>query len=255
VLSRAYLVLSLADLGHFDEAEAVGEEAVRLAEELDPAHSYAVASHALGIALVFRGDLDRAVPMLERTLVRCQVGHIPLGSRLLASALGHAYVLTGRVSEGVELLAQAVRQAEALKVVFRYALWLAWLGEGYLLAGGREEAARLAERAGAWAATRGESGHQAYAFRLAAEIAARQDPPDAMRATEALTAALALARQLGMRPLEAHCRLGLAALYRRTGDDRARGEEEAAVALYRSMRMTSWLRRVEERQGDRAGPA
>ncbi len=252
VLSRAYMVLSLADLGRFEEAAATGAEAVRLAEEFDTAHSHAVASHALGIALLFQGDFEQAVPMFEQTLVRCQVGHIPLGSRLLASALGYAYVLTGRVAEGIPLLEQAIRQAEALKVLFRYALWLAWLGEAHLRAGGRDRAAQLADRAAALAVDHKEKGHQAYALRLLGEIAAQADPPDVPRAEDAYAQALALARPLGMRPLEAHCRLALGTLYE--GLDRpaaAREELSAAAALYRSMGMGSWLAQAEQGRGRR----
>ena len=49
-----------------------------------------------------------------------------------------------------------------------------------------------------------------------------------------------------MRPLVAHCHLGLGALYRKTGTlDQARSEISAAVDLYRAMGMTSWLSRAE----------
>ncbi len=252
VLSRGYLMLSLADLGRFAEAEALGHEGVRMAEELDTAHSYAVVSHALGLALLLQGDFVRAIPMLEQTLVRCQVGHIPLGSRLLASALGYAYVLTGRVEEGVPLLERAAQQAKALKVMFRYALWLAWLGEGHLLAGRTADATRFAEEALARSVEHGEAGHQAYALRLVGDIAAAQDAPAAGKAETAYGDALALAVPRGMRPLEAHCRLGLGELHRRTGAHETAARELAAAAeLYRSMGMTFWLRRAE---GQAAAP-
>jgi class 3 adenylate cyclase/tetratricopeptide (TPR) repeat protein len=248
VLSRGYMAMSLADLGEFSDAVAMGEEAARMAEETDTAHSHAVVAHALGLALLFKGDFERAVPLLEQTLTRCQVGHIPLGSRLLASALGYGYVLRGRVTDGLLLLEQAVQQAEALKVVFRYALWLAWLGEAHLLAGRHDEAIHFAEKALARAVAHKESGHQAYALRLVGEIAAAQRSPDVKRAEVAYSEALALARPLGMRPLEAHCLMGLGNLYR--GADRkkqAHAEFTAAASLFRSMTMTFWLVRAEER--------
>ena len=57
--------------------------------------------------------------------------------------------------------------------------------------------------------------------------------------------ALALATELGMRPLVAHCHLGLGKLYRRTGD-RAKAEEHltTARALYREMDMGFWLEKA-----------
>ena len=47
-----------------------------------------------------------------------------------------------------------------------------------------------------------------------------------------------LAEELRMRPLQAHCRLGLGKLYRRTGRaQEARFELSAAVAMLRAMEM------------------
>jgi hypothetical protein len=49
-----------------------------------------------------------------------------------------------------------------------------------------------------------------------------------------------------MRPLVAHCHLGLGKLYRRTGN---RGESQehlnVAMAMYREMGMTYWLEQAE----------
>jgi hypothetical protein len=52
--------------------------------------------------------------------------------------------------------------------------------------------------------------------------------------------------ELGMRPLVAHCHLGLGTLYRRTRD-RAKAEEHLSTAatLYREMGMNFWLEQTE----------
>ncbi len=49
-----------------------------------------------------------------------------------------------------------------------------------------------------------------------------------------------------MRPLIAHCRKGLGALYGRTGREK-KGREELAAAMdmYREMEMTFWLEKAE----------
>jgi hypothetical protein len=49
-----------------------------------------------------------------------------------------------------------------------------------------------------------------------------------------------------MRPLVAHCRLGLGKLYRRT-DKREEAQEHlaTATAMYREMDMTYWLEKAE----------
>ena len=54
--------------------------------------------------------------------------------------------------------------------------------------------------------------------------------------------ALALAGELGMRPLQAHCHHSLGTLYRQTGRDAlAHAALSTAIALYRAMAMAFWL--------------
>jgi hypothetical protein len=49
-----------------------------------------------------------------------------------------------------------------------------------------------------------------------------------------------------MRPLQAHCHLGLGTLYARMGQpEPARQALSTAVALYRDMEMTFWLPQAE----------
>ena len=88
--------------------------------------------------------------------------------------------------------------------------------------------------------------HQAYALRLLGEIAARREPPEAAPAEEHYRQALALADELGMRPLVAHCHRSLGTLYAANGQrEQARTELAAAIDLYRAMDMTFWLPQAE----------
>jgi hypothetical protein len=58
--------------------------------------------------------------------------------------------------------------------------------------------------------------------------------------------ALALAGELGMRPLVAHCYLGLGRLYRRMGKrEQAQEHLTTATTMYREMWMTHWLEKAE----------
>jgi hypothetical protein len=51
--------------------------------------------------------------------------------------------------------------------------------------------------------------------------------------------------ELGMRPLQAHCHLGLGKAYAAAGAvEQARPEMAAAIDLYRSMEMNLWLGRA-----------
>jgi uncharacterized protein HemY len=58
--------------------------------------------------------------------------------------------------------------------------------------------------------------------------------------------ALALAEELGMRPLQAHCHHGLGTLYGKGGQwEQARAALVTAIDLYRAMDMTFWLPQAE----------
>jgi hypothetical protein len=58
--------------------------------------------------------------------------------------------------------------------------------------------------------------------------------------------ALALADALGMRPLVAHCHLGLSTLYAMTSQrEQARAELSITIKLYKAMDMTFWLPQAE----------
>ena len=56
----------------------------------------------------------------------------------------------------------------------------------------------------------------------------------------------ALAVELGMRPLQAHCHHALGTLYAATGQaEQARVELSTAMEMYRAMEMTFWLPETE----------
>ena len=109
-----------------------------------------------------------------------------------------------------------------------------------------EDARAVADRGLALARQRGERGYEAWALGLLAEIAAHPRGPDVEAARAHYDAAMTLATELGMRPLVAHCHLGLGTLYRRTGDA-AKAQEHltTATTMYREMGMGFWLEKAE----------
>jgi tetratricopeptide (TPR) repeat protein len=127
-----------------------------------------------------------------------------------------------------------------------HSLWVTWLGEGYLSAGRQDAAIRVAGRALDLARAHRERGHEAWALRLIAEIAFRGEPGDTAAAEDGYRRALRLAEELAMRPLAAHCHLGLGRLQRRMnqGTD-ARGHLDMAAGLLRDLDMGRWLAEAE----------
>jgi len=144
------------------------------------------------------------------------------------------------------LLTQAMEQAMTMGRVDFQSLSSLALGETQLLAGRLEEAHTLAERAMALAREHQKRGNEAYALRLLGEIAAHRAPPDVDEAAAHYRQALALTEELGMRPLVAHCHLGLGTLYAKAGrSEHARTALSTAIALYRTMEMAFWLPQAE----------
>jgi tetratricopeptide (TPR) repeat protein len=125
-------------------------------------------------------------------------------------------------------------------------LRVGYVSEASLLAGRMQEAVQRAERALALARAHKEGGHEAWALRLLGEIAAHQVPLEIDPAAHHYRQALALADELGMRPLVAHCHLGLGTLYAKTGQrEPARAELSTAIEMYRAMEMMFWLPQAE----------
>ena len=120
------------------------------------------------------------------------------------------------------------------------------LGTAYLFADRIDDAARWARKAVDTCRRHGARGSEAEALRLLGEIASRRDPPESETGEGDLRLALRLADELGMRPLVAHCHLGLGKLYRRTGKrEQAQEHLASATTMYREMDMTYWLEKAE----------
>jgi tetratricopeptide (TPR) repeat protein len=153
-----------------------------------------------------------------------------------------AYALSGRIPQALPLFEQVVEQ-EMGGTLEEVPLLK---GEGYLLAGNLEEASACAEQALRLSRTHKAQGHEAWSLRLLGALARQDHHPDGALAETHYRHALALANELGMRPLQAHCHAGLGTLYTTTGRwEAARTALSAAIALYRAMGMTFWLPQTE----------
>jgi tetratricopeptide (TPR) repeat protein len=200
----------------------------------------------VGLLALRQGDLPRALPRLERAVGICHEVDLPVYFPLMAEALGAAYTLARRGADAVRLLTQAMEQTIAMETVAYQVLCALSLGEAHLQAGRLEKAHALAEQALALARAHQERGHEAYALRLLGDIAAHRDPLESEPAEAHYQQALALAEDLGMRPLRAHCHRGLGTLYAKIGQrEEAHVQLSTAIALYRSMEMTFWLPQAE----------
>jgi tetratricopeptide (TPR) repeat protein len=242
---RAWLALGLASVGRLMEALAQGEQAVRIAEAADHLHSMIEARAALGRVHLDKGEFERAIALLESGLGPSRAWNIWDSS--VFSSLGYAHTLSGRPGLGLPLLQEAVERGHSIDALgLGHSVRLSRLSEGFLLAGRIDDARERARQALDLATAQKERGNEAYALRVLGEIAARGERSEVAAAERDLGAALALGTELGMRPLVAHCHLGLGKLYRRTDKpEQAQGHLATATTMYRDMGMTFWLEKAE----------
>ena len=184
--------------------------------------------------------------MFERTHDVCRAWQIVVGTPPVVAALGVARVLTGGADEGLSLVAEAVEAFRRQQNHTRPAFVLLYAGTAYLAAGRMDEAAGHATEALALTRRLGARASEAEALRLAGDVASTGSAEDA---EARYRQALVLAGELGMRPLVAHCHLGLGKLYRRTGQRQTAQEHlTTATTMYREMDMRFWLEQAEAEQ-------
>jgi tetratricopeptide (TPR) repeat protein len=187
------------------------------------------------------------VAPLERGLDLCRTRQVPFPGPDFAWALGAAYHGTGRRAEGVALMEDAARGlAEWTVRVVGWPGRVGALGGAYLLDGRLADATRIAQEGLAAARHRGERGVEGQVLRLLGDIAAHPDRVEVDTAEAHYRQAQALAEALGLRPLVAHCHLGLGKLSRQTGKlEQARDHLATAATMYREMDMRFWLEQAE----------
>jgi tetratricopeptide (TPR) repeat protein len=247
IAPRAWLTVTLSALGAFPEGRRHGEEAVRLATLIGLGQTPITAHACLGDLYLAQGDLEHAIRVLEQGLGLCRASAYRGGFlRQILAGLGYAAALQGRLAEGGALLEEGL--SERLRTGGRQgqAYQVAQLSEVCRLAGHGEEAWQHARQALDLAQQQKVRGDEALALHQLGVIHAHTNPPDTAQAEAYYRQALALAQSLGMRPLQAHCHLGLGTLYLKIGrPEQARGELSVAIELYRGMEMTFWLPQAE----------
>lgn len=240
-MARGYLTWALTELGTFGDGVVLGEEGVRIAEALDHPYSLIVASWGLAHLHRVRGELDPAVRLLERALALCHDWNLPVLTSITAGFLGYAYALSGRLTEGLPLLDAGHKAFESVQTLI-----VAQTGEAYLLAGELDHAVTSAGRAVRLARERDQRGYEAWALLLLGDIAAQPASLNSGVSESHYRQALALADDLGMRPLLSRCHLALGTLYRRTGRrQEAEPQLAMAAAMCREMDMRFWLAQAE----------
>ena len=245
VLARSQLVESFVEIGRFDESARCLEEADALARVANRPHTVIWARYARGHHHLARGEAAPASEALEQAYALCRTYDMPTYSPRVSAELGLAWAMSARQKEAVALVRGAVEDAAARKQANSLSQVLLLLGEVCLLAERLNEAADAATRALHRFRRQQEQGHEAWALRLLADIAARRVPA-AADAEAQYQAAMTIAEKLGMRPLTARCELGLGRLLRGAGQlERGRATLSSACLHFAELGMQADLSRAE----------
>jgi len=244
--SQAWLVRTLSALGAFAEGRRHGEEALRLATLAGRGVTPILVHLCRGHLYLAQGDLEQAIRVYDQGLALCRASSNRSNLRPIVAGLGYASALQGRLAEGRALLEEGISESLRTGGLQGQAYRVAWLSEVCRLAGCDEEAEQHARQALDLARQQQARGDEVLALHQLGVVQAHAELSDAVQAEAHYQQALALAEELGMRPLVAHCHLGLGRLYAQTGRaEQARAALSTAIALYRAMDMTFWLPQAE----------
>ena len=247
VYDRYWLVMSLAQLGRFAEAAEQEAAALRLAEPTHHAYTVAQAHLAEATLRLLKGDWANARSPIEHGVAAIRTGNVVVLLPWAVAPLAWVHAQLGEASEALDRLKEGEQLLErhAARGIVGPGGWAYHsLGRACLLLGRLDKARRLGDRA--VESSPRHPGFSAHAQHLLGDIATHPDQFDAESGEAHYRQALALAEPRGMRPLIAHCHLGLGKLYRRTDKrERAREHLRTATTMYREMSMTYWLERAE----------
>jgi class 3 adenylate cyclase/tetratricopeptide (TPR) repeat protein len=246
VICRIWLAQCSAQLGHFKDGKTLAEEAMTIAKEADHVSSLAWAHVGLGFTHLIQGNVDSAIRTLEESQKICSANNIQVLMPHIGSNLGYAYALAGRVDDAIPLMEKADEHSKLIGRKAARALRLTWLGHASLLEGRIDKAREQGQRAVALASDAGERGYEAWARKLLGDII-QEKPSNSREALNHYAVSMELAKELAMRPLQAHVHLGLGRLRRRDNQiEQTRTELSLALEFYRSMEMPVWIGAAEQ---------
>jgi tetratricopeptide (TPR) repeat protein len=190
---------------------------------------------------LLKGEWAKACSQTDKWIATLRSGNIQLPWAVASSAWALAQI--GDASGALKLVQQGepLLERQMTRGVVAHRSWAYHaLGRTCLLLGRLDDARRLGDRS--VESAQRQPGFAAHALHLLGDIAAHPGRFDAESSATHYRRALTLAQMRGMRPLVAHCQLGLGTLCRRVGEpEQAREHLTTAATMYREMDMSFWL--------------
>lgn len=209
---RINLAVALLALGYPDQALAVSQEALALAETLSHPHVLAYTLYLISTLHVLRREHQAAQAVAERGINLCDERGIPFWMATLRINHGHALAMQGQAAGGIAEALQGLAAYRSIGAGVLQTGYLGLLAEMYLVAG-QVDAGLEAVGEGLEAVREtGERVMEVELYRLRAELLRRQGRD--IQAEGDLHQALAIARRQKARWGELRAALGLCRLWR-----------------------------------------
>jgi len=237
-------VLCLAELGAFEQAWASAEQALAVAQPLGMYYPLAASYACAAFAYLRAGEIERGLALIENSVDVARRADLPMLLVQSDLAAGYGYVLAQRYEQGIGWLEGALHRDAANGETALVAFNRAHLAQCYQGTGRAAEALTTAMEAIDLARRYQKLGQEAWAHFTLAGILVLRDAPDLASAQSTLHESLRLARDQGMRPLEAQCLLELSSLPGLPSEQR-REHLTTARRMFREMGMQYWLEKAE----------
>ena len=257
VTSRSWSVWPLSQLGLFDEAAALADQALAAAKASGDTILMLAALHGFTHLHWLRGDLDRAVEVGNKAMALPGMRDHTLlqWSASIGWPLAAALLRAGQLQRGTQLIEELIATCAARGLRSGEACTGGLLAEAYLLAGRLEDARRIAADATRTATERHETDFKATALWVSGLIEMQSGARAREPARRFLSDALAITRERGMRPLEAKVLLALGQLERNAASyESAALNLAASRSIVQALAMPYWSARVDEEMQALGGP-
>ena len=231
VHSRCLLGLTHFFLGDVDEALQMVLDTLQSAEELDHAHSTALALSYAGLIMAMCGAPDALMATARRLIAVCEQHGLRPFLLVAKAFLGWALCQRGDLKQGIAAVEGAIAVSDSVKSCLNMAGYLAVLADARRRNGQLTEARTACQRARQMLA-HNSKWFEPEVLRVEALIARDLDPGDPREAEAGLRRAVDSARRSGLPVFELRCLVELRGLLGRTGripDVEARIEELAHV--------------------------
>jgi tetratricopeptide (TPR) repeat protein len=175
IFSRAWLIMSLAELGRFVEAAKYEAEAIRIAEPTQHAFTIAWAHFAASMPHLVKGDWAKARLRVEHWIAMLRTGNVAIHLPWAAASSAWALAQIGEASKALNWVREAEQllERQAARRIVGHRGWAYHaLGQACLLLGRLDEARRLGDRA--VETSQHQPGFAAHALRLLGDVATCQ---------------------------------------------------------------------------------